>query len=65
MFILERERVHRRVGRGGGRQTGRGGERENLKQILCGTEPDPEVGLDLATLRSQPEPKPRVRCLTD
>lgn len=26
---------------------------------------EPNVGLDLSTLRLQPEPKPRVRCLSD
>ena len=36
---------------------------ENLKQTALGMEPD--MGLDLTSLRSGPEPKPRVGCLTD
>ena len=38
-------------------------ERESQADSIPGTEPD--AGLDLTTLRSQPEPKPRVRHSTD
>lgn len=40
-------------------------ERESPKQTPLTAEPEPEVGLDLMTLRSGPEPRPRVRGLTD
>ena len=46
----------------GGR--GRGRRRKRNSSILCG-EHDPHVGLDLMTLRSWPERKPSVRCLTN
>ena len=43
---------------------GRGRRRENLKQTLM-LSTKPSVGLDLTTLRSGPEPKPRVGHLTN
>ena len=39
------------------------GEREFQTGSMFSTEPD--MGLDLKTLRSLPEPKSRVGCLTD
>ena len=53
LFQREREREH----------GGRGRGRENLNQTLLSAEPD--SGLDPMTLRSGPELKPRVRCLTN
>jgi len=49
---------------GGGKGLGRGRGRERiLSRLHPSTEPD--MGLDLTTLRSLPEPKSRVECSTD
>ena len=39
------------------------GERESESVFIPSAQPD--MGLDFMTLRSRPEPKSRVRCLTD
>ena len=57
VFIWERER-ERETG-----VRGRGGERESQVYSLLSMEPD--EGLDSTALRLWPEPKSRVRCLTD
>ena len=53
-YLREREREK-------GRHRGRG--RESQVDLTLSMEPD--MGLDFMTLRSQPESKPRVGCLTD
>ena len=37
---------------------------EGERQADSALSQEPDVGLDLRTLRSPPEPKPRARCLT-
>ena len=45
---------------------GEGGrERERIPSRLHTVSAEPKVGLELATVRSRPEPKPTVRHLTD
>ena len=52
IYLRERESMSRR------------GERETESQADSALSTEPDVGLDLMTLRSRPEPKARVRCLT-
>jgi len=64
LFILERE-IEK-----GGESEGEGQrEREGHADSPLSAEPDmgqePDVGLDPTTLRSRPELKPRISCLTD
>ena len=58
LFVYLRESARR-----GGAETGR--ERERIPSRLCTVSTEPNVGLDPTTLGSWPEPKPRVRCLTN
>jgi len=51
---------------GGQGQRGRERKRERIPSRLCvGLSTEPDAGLDLTTLRSRPEQKPRVGRLTD
>ena len=52
VYLFERQKERERVW----------WEDQREKQTVLNTEPD--VGLDLTTLRSWPEPKSRVRCST-
>ena len=57
MFIIvERDRVW-----GKGRETGR----QRIPSRLCAVSTEPDVGLKLTSCEIMPEPKPRVRRLTD
>lgn len=64
IYLSEREHVHvlTHTSMGGGRSKGRG-ERETQADSLLSVEPN--VGLDLVTLRSQPALKSRVTRLID
>jgi len=57
LFIYLRERE------GGRERAGGGTERQGQANFTPSTEPN--AGLDPATPRSRPEPKPRVGCSTD
>ena len=64
LLIWERERVHAHTCPCDG-QSSRGPWREGEPQANSLLSTELHMGLDPSTLKSQPELKPRVRCLTD